>query len=588
MTVKPTSGTLTLSSSTGVFTYTPTEGARRAAGFTVGADTATFTVTVSDGKLKIPTVIAVPVTPTYLAANTAAIPVGTHPVGVVLKADGKRAYVLNEASNSVSVIDTTNGVNTVIKTIQVGTAPSSIAITKSGNKVYVSNAGSNTVSIITTSSNTVTATIQLTSTPTSVAVTPTGSRIYVATVDGLINKYSSSNKLVGTNRVGLNPTKVVFGADGKNAFVVNGDLDTLSVINLSKNTVKIVEVGDNPVDVVPTPDKKQVYVVNGGGTITAIRTDINVVSKTIPTGGNPYSAVISPDSGTLYVASRNGALTAIDTKSNTVLGAITTGTTPDTGVPHLVFSPDGKTVYLTDRAAGLLRVLTVTTTAPNYGPVTTDLPSASTPNPVTGTITGNLNVVDPNNDPLTYVVNRQPTSGTVTVDPTTGVYSYTPTPGARLTAGATPQTETDSFVIDVSDGFNPALSVSVSGIIVAPTYLATSQQPIAVETNPAHAVVGPDGRVYVLNSLSGSVSVITPDGSTESSRPRGLQPPRPRRSRSQPGRQDLRGHRRIRWPRTPHRHQSRRHVQSVSGGEASDWRGRQLRRHPRVRRQLPG
>ncbi len=52
-----------------------------------------------------------------LATNTviATIAVGSSPVAVAMKPDGTRAYVANNSSNSISVIDT--GSNTVIFTI---------------------------------------------------------------------------------------------------------------------------------------------------------------------------------------------------------------------------------------------------------------------------------------------------------------------------------------------------------------------------------------------------------------------------------------------------------------------------------------
>jgi YVTN family beta-propeller protein len=53
----------------------------------------------------------------------------------------------------VSVIDTKT--DTVIAAIQVGANPFGVAVTPDGRKVYVANAGSNTVSVIDTETNTV-------------------------------------------------------------------------------------------------------------------------------------------------------------------------------------------------------------------------------------------------------------------------------------------------------------------------------------------------------------------------------------------------------------------------------------------------
>ena len=66
----------------------------------------------------------------------ATIKVGTEPFGCALTPDGKKLYVANQSSETVSVIDTKW--DHVVKTIKgVGTKPHGIAITADGRKVYV-------------------------------------------------------------------------------------------------------------------------------------------------------------------------------------------------------------------------------------------------------------------------------------------------------------------------------------------------------------------------------------------------------------------------------------------------------------------
>jgi YVTN family beta-propeller protein len=111
--------------------------------------------------------------------EAATIPVGTLPYGVAVTPDGKHAYVTNEGSNNVSVIDTAT--NTVeAATIPVGTFPQGVAITPDGEHAYVANFRSNNLSVIATASNTVVATIPVGTFPRGVAVTPDGKHAYVA------------------------------------------------------------------------------------------------------------------------------------------------------------------------------------------------------------------------------------------------------------------------------------------------------------------------------------------------------------------------------------------------------------------------
>jgi len=95
------------------------------------------------------------------ATNTvvATVPVGVNPYGVAIAPDGKRAYVANANSNTVSVIDTAT--NTVVATVLPGTGPIGVAITPDGKYAYVTNINSGDGSVIDTTSNTVVATIGL-------------------------------------------------------------------------------------------------------------------------------------------------------------------------------------------------------------------------------------------------------------------------------------------------------------------------------------------------------------------------------------------------------------------------------------------
>ncbi|MBF8280031.1 MAG: hypothetical protein HW385_1463, partial [candidate division NC10 bacterium] len=61
-------------------------------------------------------------------------------------AAGPMAYVTNEKSDDVSVIDT--GSNTVVRTIRVGKRPRGVEISPDGRRVYVSNGNSDSVSVV--------------------------------------------------------------------------------------------------------------------------------------------------------------------------------------------------------------------------------------------------------------------------------------------------------------------------------------------------------------------------------------------------------------------------------------------------------
>jgi YVTN family beta-propeller protein len=143
------------------------------------------------------------------------------------------AYITNNLSNTVSVIDTAT--NTVIATVSVGGGPFGVAVTPDGSKVYVTN-GDNTVSVIATATNTVIGSpIPVGREPFGVAVTPDGSKVYVTiSIDNTVSVIdTATDTVIGSPiPVGRQPFGVAVTPDGSKVYVTNGD-NTVSVIATS-------------------------------------------------------------------------------------------------------------------------------------------------------------------------------------------------------------------------------------------------------------------------------------------------------------------------------------------------------------------
>ncbi len=123
-------------------------------------------------------------------AVTNSISVGTAPVYAVLSPDAAYAYVLNQGSDNISVIDTT--AESVVATVPSGgNAPSLADFDSTLTRLYVVNTGSDSVSVFdvsTLKSPTALHTpVTLSATPNSFAVLPDGSRAFAG--------------LAGTNQV---------------------------------------------------------------------------------------------------------------------------------------------------------------------------------------------------------------------------------------------------------------------------------------------------------------------------------------------------------------------------------------------------
>ena len=216
------------------------------------------------------------------------------------------AYVANDASGSVSVINTAS--NTVIATIPVGNAPYGVAFTPDGARVYVVNENSNSVSVIATDSNTVIATVSVGSDPIGVVITPDGTRAYVA------------NQCVFNVTCYPNPGTVSV-------------IDTNPADAAYNTVIATVAVGGSPYLPAITPDGTRVYVANEGSNNVSVLNTVGDAITTIPIGSVSYGVAIAPDGTRAYVTSQSDTLSVIDTNPsdasfNTVIAVIGVGSFP--------------------------------------------------------------------------------------------------------------------------------------------------------------------------------------------------------------------------------------------------------------------
>ncbi|MFE3548931.1 IPT/TIG domain-containing protein, partial [Streptomyces kronopolitis] len=253
--------------------------------------------------------------------------VGSTPWRVAASTTAPFAYVTNNVSNTVSVIDTNT--NTVIATIPVGSGPEGLAVTPNGAKIYVANNVSHTVSVINTANNTVIATIPVAGAPVQVAVSPNGTRAYVVlrNIASVAVIDTATDTVIATIPVGAGPYGVTFSPNGTQAYVVNGTAGTVSVINTATNTVTatIPGIGTGQFSTVAvTPNGTRAYVTNtASNTVSVINTATNTVIATIPGFAGPNGVLISPDGTRAYVGNTvSNTVSVINTATNTVIATI--------------------------------------------------------------------------------------------------------------------------------------------------------------------------------------------------------------------------------------------------------------------------
>ena len=223
------------------------------------------------------------------------ITVGRNPVYGVMTVDNRRAFVMNQGDNTVSVINTqTNALDTHVNSIAVGTRPVWADTAAGLDQLVVLNQGTGTtpgsLSIIT---------VPLCSSaalPTNPNCDPTNP------VDA-----ATFGQVVATVPVGINPIMVSVLADYTRAYVANaGDPTlpcasdgvavagkfttcTISVVNLTSNTVTAtVPISGHPAWIATAASQPagKVYVVcKDSQVMTVIKTDTDHVWTTIPLQG---------------------------------------------------------------------------------------------------------------------------------------------------------------------------------------------------------------------------------------------------------------------------------------------------------------
>ena len=289
-----------------------------------------------------------------------------------------KVYVTNDASNTVSVIDT--AINTVIDTVAVGIRPLGAVFDPVYQRVYISNYGSDTVSVIDTTSNIVIATIPVGNGPHPPAYDAVNRRVYVP--NHISNNVSvintDTNTITATIQVGTSPIAATFDPVHHWVYVTNRDSHNVSVISTTSNTViATIAVGDDPHEGAFDPIHQRFYVPNwSSNNVSVIDTATNTVVATVPVNDIPVSIAFDSANRRGYIANvGSDNVSVIDTVSNTVVATIPVGDAPF-GVG---FDSINNRIYVMNRGSNTVTVIDAGTppvmavTFPTHGATINDV-----------------------------------------------------------------------------------------------------------------------------------------------------------------------------------------------------------------------
>jgi len=302
------------------------------------------------------------------------VSVGSTPTGVAV--GSSTAYVANQSSNSVSVIDLTQSPPVVSATIAVGAQPDAAALSTDGSQLFVSNFKDGTLSIISTATNTVTHTVTVGSRPT--GVLEVGGSVYVANLlSGTISVVNpSTGSGTGTislpgagTSTGVAPSGLAASADGHTLYVDDARNGKTYVIDLTQSPPAVAgNVTDGSFPAYLSVAGSTAYVASpGSDSISVLNLSASppVLTGSVSVGTRPYGVVALGSLGEVFAAnSGSNNLSVVDTSSSpgTSVSTAGVGSTPDA----IALSPDDSTAVVSNEGDGTVSIFHV-----NQAPVNT-------------------------------------------------------------------------------------------------------------------------------------------------------------------------------------------------------------------------
>jgi YVTN family beta-propeller protein len=462
---------------------------------------------------------------------TASVAVGSSPVAIAVNPVTSTIYVVNTASDTVSVIN--GATNSVVATVNTGSNPIAVAVNPLSNMIYIANNGSSNVTVINGATNTAsTVTDPNAISPIAIALNPITNMVYVANSESnnltVIN--GASNTLVGSVGVGNIPAAVVVNPATDMVYVANRASNNVTVVNGANNRVAAtVGTGTSPASLALDTATNVVYAANNGSNnLSVISGASNTVTATVPAGTSPTAVTVNPVTDTVYVANNGSSnVTVVNGANNTVTATVTVGNSP------VAVAADATTnqIYVVDNTSNNVTVIDgVSNTTATVADPNAIAPAAVAVDPVTNTVytanngSSNVTVIDADRNLVTATISTSMTPVAVALNTVTNkIYvvesassTVTVIDGNSNTVAGTVNTGTNPVAIAVNPstnvvyvankGNNTITVINGTNNSVAAT-IPTGTNPVAIAVNPV------TNTVYVANSGSGNVTVI--DGAND-------------------------------------------------------------------------
>src|SRR6476660_4894478 len=149
---------------------------------------------------------------------------GSDPEGIALSADGKEAFIANEDTGQVSIVQIADG--SVSESFKVGDEPEGISVTPDGKQAWATSEDAGAVYVIDLASHQVVKSIEVGARPRSISFLPDGSRAYIpAENEGTLTVIDTAS-MTALKKVslgeGMRPMGQAMAPDGKLLYVSTG------------------------------------------------------------------------------------------------------------------------------------------------------------------------------------------------------------------------------------------------------------------------------------------------------------------------------------------------------------------------------
>jgi YVTN family beta-propeller protein len=280
------------------------------------------------------------------------VPLAFRPFGIAVS-NGGIVYATQLDNASMGAGSTTS--LTLSGGIAVGNAPTAVAFAPSGTTAYVANQLSSNVGVVDVASSTQVSLVAVTGNTFNVIVSPNGSRVFVATNSNQVHEINASSRTVtGSVAVASAPSAMVFGKGDTLLYVssfVGGTVTELNVSGDQPVVSRVYNVGGRPQGIAISPGRDTLYVANEMGTLDVVDIASGTITSPVNLGSGGLGLALTTDATQLYVTLGDvGAVSVVDRASLTIIKSITTGGTPR----RIAFSPDGLTAVVASEAGSVV------------------------------------------------------------------------------------------------------------------------------------------------------------------------------------------------------------------------------------------